>query len=527
MNRLLLLAALLTLLGAPPSAFAGGDRVDSIRELEGSGSVIRINSRSEPRTRKISFGVGKSMMIEFGYDLRDVLVADPERVDAVVQTSNRVFLIAKKAGQTNAFFFDANGDRVLTLEISVGADLAGIDDLLHRLIPGSSIKTEIAGGAIILTGTVRTPTDSNRAAQIATRFAGSSNEFKSNSSSAAGSGTAGTGILANSMQSSEGEANSRVINLLAVEAEEQVMLRVVVAEVQRTMLKQFGVNLGAVINAGNFQTAILSANGLPLTGGTLGMLPLPGVSTDGTSLGLVGDSVGNDLTGNSGAMGFQNIGRSQLSHAIRAMERDGLIKTLAEPNLTAISGEPAKFLAGGEVPFVTGIDRETGTRTVEYKEFGVQLAFTPVVMSEGRISLKIDTAVSEIAEFVGGNPVLNKRQARTTVELPSGGSLALAGLISEDTRQNIDGFPGIKEIPILGTLFRSRDFIKKETELVVIVTPYTVRPTARPQLSRPLDGLGDAADREANFLGHVNKIYGRGNALPAGDLKGDYGYIVE
>ncbi len=529
--------AAVTLLALTPSMGSAQEPQYTARQIEQNGSVLKINSRGEARTRKLALGTGKSMMIEFGFELRDVLVADPDRVDAVVQTSNRVFLIAKKSGQTNAFFFDANGDRVLTLEIAVGADLAGIDDILNRLIPGSRIKTEIAGSAIVLTGTVRSPADSNRASTIASQFSSTTTSFTSDSRGPASS-TAGP----QTQREGGGKGtDGGVINLLSVEAEEQVMLRVVVAEVQRNMLKQFGVNLGAVINAGNFTTAILAANGLPLTGSTLGNCPYRELSL------LLHRHLADELDcatarhsaqrheqrrrwncrqlGHRPASGQH--GNDQITHAIRALERDGLVKTLAEPNLTAISGESAKFLAGGEIPFVTGIDATTGTRTVEYKEFGVQLSFTPVVLTEGRISLKIDTAVSEIADFVGGSPVINKRQARTTVELPSGGSLALAGLISEDTRQNIDGFPGLKEMPVLGTLFRSRDFIKKETELVVIVTPYTVRPTARKELSRPLDGLGDAADREANFLGHVNKIYGRGSAMPPGDLKGDYGYIVE
>ena len=487
--------AAVTLVALAPTMGAAQEPQYTARQIEQNGSVLKINSRGEARTRKLALGTGKSMMIEFGFELRDVLVADPDRVDAVVQTSNRVFLIAKKSGQTNAFFFDANGDRVLTLEIAVGADLAGIDDILNRLIPGSRIKTEIAGSAIVLTGSVRSPADSNRASTIASQFASTTASFTSDSRGPASS-TAGpkTDAAESKGKGSEGG----VINLLSVEAEEQVMLRVIVAEVQRNMLKQFGVNLGAVINAGNFTTAILAANGLPLTGNTLGNIGVPGIVPATGNLINNLDPLGSGSVGTSGIAGKWAAGNDQITQAIRALERDGLVKTLAEPNLTAISGEPAKFLAGGEIPFVTGIDATTGTRTVEYKEFGVQLSFTPVVLTEGRISLKIDTAVSEIADFVGGSPVINKRQARTTVELPSGGSL-----------------------------FRSRDFIKKETELVVIVTPYTVRPTARKELSRPLDGLGDAADREANFLGHVNKIYGRGSAMPPGDLKGDYGYIVE
>ena len=224
-------------------------------------------------------------------------------------------------------------------------------------------------------------------------------------------------------------------------------------------------------------------------------------------------------------------GNTQLAAALRAMERDGLVRTLAEPNLTAVSGETAKFLAGGEYP-IPVVD-SNGKLSVTFKEFGVGLAFTPVVLSEGRISLKIETEVSELTDAGAVTltsitiPALKKRQAKSTVELPSGGSLALAGLISEDTRQNIDGFPGLKDVPVLGTLFRSRDFTKKETELVVIVTPYIVRPTARQNLARPDDGLAPASDLKANFLGHLNRVYGRGRELPPGDLKGDYGFIVE
>ena len=235
--------------------------------------------------------------------------------------------------------------------------------------------------------------------------------------------------------------------------------------------------------------------------------------------------------GNSGIDGGYSSGEVGITHAIRALERDGLVKTLAEPNLTAISGEAAKFLAGGEYP-VPVVDSD-GKLSVQYKEFGVGVAFTPTVLSEGRISLKIETEVSELTnngsvQLSGLSiPALKKRQAKSTVELPSGGSMALAGLISDDTRQNIDGLPGMKDVPILGTLFRSRDFIKQETELVVMVTPILVKPVARQELARPLDGLGEASDMKANFLGHLNRVYGGGSAAPVGDLKGDYGVIVE
>jgi pilus assembly protein CpaC len=480
-------------------------------------SVIRISERDPlPVTKGIRLGRNKSVVIELPRDLRDVVVSAPEIVDAVVQSTNRVHLIGKnKPGQANAFFFDSNGEQVLTLEISVEHDTSVLDALFRRLIPGSSIKAEILNETVILTGSVRNPVDSSRASDIASRFI----------------------VSPDAQQNARHE--KKVINMLAVEGEEQVMLRVTVAEVQRSLLKQFGINLAADINAGNFVTSVMTSNALPLTAAAgLGTLPIPGFNPTIDDKNMCAGvtcmySTGptKDTFGNSGTISNWQGGSQRISQAVRALERDGLIKTLAEPNLTAVSGEAAKFLAGGEYPIPVVDDK--GSVSVIYKEFGIGLAFTPIVLSEGRISLKIETEVSELTNQGAVSlsnisiPALKKRQAKSTVELPSGGSLAIAGLISEDTRQNIDGLPGIKNLPVLGTLFRSRDFIKQETELVVIVTPYTVRPTARANLARPIDGLADPTDMRANFLGHLNRVYGRSTAPPSGGLKGDYGFIVE
>jgi len=479
-------------------------------------SVLRIKeSDGLPHTRAIRLARNKAMMIELPRDLRDVMVSSPDIMDAVVQSANRVHLIGKKVGQSNAFFYDANGEQILTLEVSIEQDTAVLDALLRRLIPGSSVKAEILNDTVILTGSVRNPIDSNRAADIASRF------------------------MVQPNPDNDQRSKMKVINMLAVEGEEQVMLRVTVAEVQRSLLKQMGVNLGAAINAGTFSTQLLTANALPLTAAAgLGGLPVPGVSAikdaDNACAGTTcfyNDGPTKDTFGNSGLTGGWGGNKFSINHAIRALERDGLIRTLAEPNLTTVSGEAAKFLAGGEYP-IPMVDA-TGQVTVVYKEFGVGLAFTPQVLSEGRISLKIETEVSELSSQGAVQlanlsiPALKKRQAKSTVELPSGGSLALAGLLKEDVRQNIDGFPGLKDVPVLGTLFRSRDYIREETELVVIVTPYVVKPTARKELARPVDGLTEATDMKANFLGHLNRIYGKGQAQPIGDLKGDYGFIVE
>ncbi len=524
----LMVAVSIALVLPAPVALAGGDAPQQARgaqrdvQIESShNSILLIKEGDLPATKPVRLGLNKAMVIELPRDLRDVMVSSPEVADAVVQSSNRVHIIGKKIGQSNAFFFDSNGEQILTVEISVEHDTAVLDSLFKRLLQGSNIKSETLNETVILTGSVRNPMDSNRASDIASRF-----------------------IVTNKPDDDK-RNKMKVINMLSVEAEEQVMLRVVVAEVQRSLMKQMGINLSANINAGNFVTSLLTSNSLPLTAAAgLGGLPIPGLGTKGlqpgdtADCGTAGilcnwnDGPSDGVFGNSGTSGRWNAGGSQIGHAIRMLERDGLIKTLAEPNLTAISGESAKFLAGGEYP-IPVVD-SSGKLTVEYKEFGIGVAFTPTVMSEGRISLKIESEVSELTNVGSVQlqqltiPALKKRQANSTVELPSGGSLAMAGLISDDVRQNVDGVPGLKDLPMLGTLFRSRDFIKQETELVVIVTPLLVKAVARQDLARPLDGLGEATDMKANFLGHLNRVYGQGGSTaPAGDLKGDYGFIVE
>ena len=480
-------------------------------------STIRLTERDGfPVQRGVKLGRNKSMLVEISRDLRDVIVSNPEIMDAVVQSSNRVYLIGKKVGQSNVFFFDANGEQIATFEVVIEQDTTALDSLFSRLIPGSRIKAEMLNDTVILTGQVRNPSDSSRAADIASRF-----------------------VVSPAPDVNE-RHKAKVINLLQVEAEEQVMLRVTVAEVERSVLKQFGVNIGASINSGNFTTDLLTENALPLTVGLgLGKLPIPGIGT-GSGTGCQasgalcnynagpGGSYGNSGTTGTG-LGGKNL---HFSHAMRMLERDGLVRTLAEPNLTAVSGETAKFLAGGEFPIPVSVYQ--GQTSVTFKEFGIGVAFTPIVLSEGRINLKIETEVSELSDagsvILSGTtiPALKKRQAKSTVELPSGGTLAMAGLISEDTRKNIEGFPGLKDLPVLGTLFRSQDYVKRETELVILVTPYVVKPGARKDFARSTDGLAAASDLKSNLLGHMNRVYGKNVPTnPDGGLKGDVGFIVD
>ena len=319
--------------------------------------------------------------------------------------------------------------------------------------------------------------------------------------------------------------------MLTVEGREQVLLKVSVVEMERNIVKQFGVDLGALVNSGSFAFAALSK------------LPFP-VNTQGG--GLIAPFIPNPAGADPGGLGTpsgvtsgcgrrrrpMDVGENRVQTVLRALEQDGLLHTLAEPNLTAISGETANFLAGGEFPIP--IAQQLGTISVEFKKFGIGLAFTPVVMSEGRISLKVSTEVSELSNqgaVVLSNitiPALKVRRAETVVELPSGGSLVMAGLLSDQSKQALSGYPGLKSLPVLGTLFRSRDYLKNETELVVLVTPYVVKPVARQELAQPDDGFGWASDVNTDLLGQINRVYGRNpERAPVGHFDGDVGFIVE
>ena len=453
-------------------------------------SFLRISAKDAKKGPKfVKIGLGKSMVLELPKPVRDVLVSNPKLMDAVVHTSNRIYLIGLKVGQANAFFFDRDGAQILTLEVSVEQDMTPVMKLLKRLIPGSNIQLESINDNVVMTGSVRTPAQSNRASDIVGRFI--------------------------AKDGAEKEGAKRVVNMLAVEAREQVMLKVRVVEMNREIIKQLGVDIGAVATAGSTTFSLLSNTPFSALGKAViegGILP--GGATSGNGFGL--------------SSATKNFSISQI---IKAMERNGMTRTLAEPNLTAISGETAKFHAGGEFPIPVATDNNA--ISVEWKKFGVLLNFTPVVLSEGRISLQIKSEVSELSQEgaiqVGGItlPGIATRNAESTVELPSGGSLMMAGLISERTRQAVNGLPGLKNLPVLGTLFRSRDYVKQESELVILVTPYIVKPVSAHKLVTPDVGYADASDAKANLLGHFNRVYGRRGRMPRGRQHGDYGFIVE
>jgi len=486
MGCLAVLAALVCA-GLPASAPANGrDRavVQAITE-PGHRSLLRIGPEGPfPVTRKVTLGVDKSMLIELPVDLENVLVSNPEIVDAVVQTRRQVYLLAKDAGEVNAFFIAPNGQKVLLLEIAVMRDLSTLTDTLHRLLPGSKINVEAMGDNLVLTGSVVNPIDANRAAELAMRFI-------------------------------KKKADS-VVNMLTVAppAKEQVLLKVKVAEMQRDAIRRLGVSMPRIggvasqIAAGNLTFFKILNNAFPVTSPTV---PI----------------------GQAGSQTFVNwsSGGTDITAVIDALERTGLIRTLAEPNLTALSGEKATFLAGGEFPIPIASDNNT--ITIQFKKFGVSTGFKPVVLSDGRISLSISAEVSELSTegaITTGTlvvPALKTRSAETTLEMPSGATLAMAGLLSDETRQSVEGVPGLKTLPILGQLFRSNDYRRRETELVILVTPYLATHMSPRDAGSPDEGFAPASDLKSLFFGHLNRIYGPPGREPAGRYEGDFGFIVE
>ena len=479
-----------------------------------------------PATRRIKLGLNKSMFVELPREVRDVMVSNPKKLDAVLQTSTRAYVIGNDAGEANVFFNDKDGNQILTLEVTVERDLSGLSDLLNRLLPNSKIHVEAVSGSVVLSGTVTSPLDATRAGEIANSVIGVDASAPPTTSTSSSTGVGAIGVGTSSASTTSPTAAGQVINMITVEGREQVLLKVSVVEMERNIIKQFGIDLNALISSGNFAFAALSDLPFPINSSGKGILA-PFIPSPQAPL------LATPTVSNTSGFGAQwTSGPSHVQSVLRALEEDGLLHTLAEPNLTAISGETANFLAGGEFPIP--VSGQFGQISVEFKKFGVGLSFTPVVMSEGRISLKVSTEVSELTNVgavqTGGFiiPALKVRRAETVVELPSGGSMVMAGLLSDQSKQALSGYPGLKNLPVLGTLFRSRDFQKDETELVVIITPYVVKAVPRQQLAQPDQGFGWASDVDSDLMGQMNRVYGRNpERAPVGKFDGDVGFIVD
>lgn len=464
MRKLIYIVAALALVASATQSLAGGKEDDA--------RIVTVSTHAGAAAHEhLTLALDKAAIVQLDTDARDVLVSNPSIVDAVVRTPRRIFLLANKTGQTNAFFFDGAGRQILSIDIRVERDVTDLSTMMRADLPDSTIHAAALNDNIVLTGTVANEADSKRASDLAGRFVGDP---------------------------------TKVVNMLKIAAGDQVMLRVRVAEVQRDIAKQLGLDVTAAANAAGVPIVAATSNPFGLLGRAI---------AEGS--GLQFGSIGTDP---------QHPSPNNVQGILKALETVGLVHTLAEPNLTAVSGETAKFLAGGEFPVPAGRDSQ-GNVSVTFKQFGVGLAFTPVVMSPNRISLQISTEVSQLTNsgaftMSGGSsvtengqtvtapsvtiPALSMRRAETTIELPSGGSFAIAGLLQHTTKQQIDAFPGLKDMPVLGALFRSRDFEQNETELVILVSAYLVDPVSHKQIALPTDGFVPPAEAEADLLGHLN-----------------------
>ena len=440
--------------------------------------------------RRLNLGSGKSVIIDLPRDAAEIFVANPKVANAVVRSARKLYIIAADGGQTSIFAMDAQGRQIAAIEITVGRDVGELQRILRTAMPNSNIVPRTVDETIILTGTVESASEAQKAMDIA-------NGFLSPQSAAgtATGGTAGTGKL---------------INSLVIRGRDQVMLKVTISEVQRQVLKQLGVRSGTA------------------TGGW-------GTFTMQNPFGLsLQDFSSNALT-------LGSAGSNGITATLQAYERYGVARVLAEPTVTAISGETAKFTAGGELPVPqsqTCTPSITGTLTcttgIAFKTYGVTLNFTPVVLAEGRILLRIATEVTEVDQTQSFSfqsisvPAFQTRKNETSVELPSGGSIVSAGLLQTTTRQVINGLPGLMNLPVLGTLFRSRDYQRQESELMIVVTPYIAKVTGPNDIARPADGYADASDPQSWLLGRVNRLYSTtSNPQAIKGFKGTFGFIID
>ena len=459
---------------ATPAHAQGGDELLSV----GQGDALQ----------RVNLGVNKSLVIDLPRDAFDILVANPAIADAVTRSARRIYLFGRQVGETNIFVFGENGEPIANIDLQVERDVSSLEGDLERFIPGSDIEVEIVNDNVVLSGAVLTPQDANRATQLAEAF------------------------LSSDVNQGDNGEDSGIINLLTIAGEDQVTLKLTVAEVQRSIVKQLGITL-----SGGVQTARLG---------------------DGRGLGNLSATAGgafNTAAGQFGVGGDVSVGdfNARLDATLTALRQTGSIRTLAEPVLTAVSGESAEFRVGGAIAVrVREEDDDDGDVSfrIDTIDFGVEMEFKPVVLSSGRISINLGTVVSE--PVPGGTDGINslftlrERVARTTVEVPSGGSFMIAGLINDSVRQSVIETPGLSQLPIIGSLFRSRDFKRDETEMVVIATPYLVRPVPPSALQRPDDNFHPANDTKGFLLGRINRIYGNRKA-PDAPFHGNVGFVYK
>jgi pilus assembly protein CpaC len=447
----------------------------------------------------LSLTLGKADILNLPDGVSDVLVANPTIVDVQAVQSNRLYAVGLNIGDTNIIVLDAKGNILKRIDIHVTYDLKAIQSMIEKLFPDEQAQVRAVHDQVVLTGTVSSPEVAARISNMVGHYVGDLQDL-----------------------GGDHAIDELISNLLEVRGEQQVMLQVKIVEAERSVIKEFGVN--TLLN----DTDELSVSTL------WGSEPYSSTGGKGTSVGF-GGSTGLTLSQDAIGVGSAIIGTGvsgigTLGLFLSALEEENLINVLAEPNLTAVSGQQAGFLAGGEFPIPSGRD-QYGNITIEYREFGVSLNFKPVVMSDKRISLQLNTEVSSLDNANGVTlselvvPGLDIRRAETTIEIPSGGSLMIAGLLQSQSAEGLKGLPGIKDTPVLGDLISSDSFTRDETELVVIVTGYLVEPYGEKNDSEelPKKKQGRLATIFSDNIRRTYKLEDNQTFVKAGS----YGYIVD
>ncbi|HEU4877725.1 MAG TPA: type II and III secretion system protein family protein [Sphingomicrobium sp.] len=417
-------------------------------------------AQSARPSETLSLSQNTGTLVRLSSPMSDVFVANDSIADVQVRSSTQLYVFGKSAGETTVYATNKAGQTVYAANVRVGTNIGSVGEMLHLAMPDASIQATPMNNLVLLTGTVASPDDVSEAQRLVQAYVG---------------------------------ANTQVVSRIRSATPLQVTLKVRIAEVSRSLVRQIGVNLLSTDTTSGFQAGVLQGSGI--------FLPEPGGDSKGAGS-VLRNVVGSTLSARGKLFGLDVLGTLDLA------ESDGLVSTLAEPNLTALSGETASFLAGGEYPIP--VSQGQGGISIEYKSYGVGLAFTPVVLADGRISMRVRPEVSELSAEgsvrINGTtvPALTTRRAETTIELGSGQSMMIAGLLRNSNANNVDKAPFLGDLPILGALFRSTKYKRAETELVVIVTPYLVRPVSN-QLALPTDGYRAPNAGEMVFGGHTYK----------------------
>jgi len=418
-------------------------------------------------TTQVLLSVGEGQMINLPRSVASVWTSNPKVADVYVNNSRQINVFGKDAGQATVIATAADGSVVYGANVRVNQNISSINEILRETMPESTINVRTIGQVAVMNGTVASPQDAAQA-EMLVRAA------------------LNPGV---DVTKQDAVLNIVPVNRLKVATPLQVTLKVRIAEINRSVLKQMGVNLLASDPTSGFKFGLAQGGGI--------FLPAPGGDGKGAGT-VIRNVIGSTLSGSTKLFGLDLIASLDIA------ANDGVVSMLAEPNLTALSGETASFLAGGEFPIP--VSQSLGAVTIEYKQYGVGLAFTPVVLGDGRISMRVRPEVSQLSDAgsvtLNGYvvPALTTRRAETTVELGSGQSFMIAGLLQNTANNSINKAPFLGDIPVLGALFRSTKFQKQETELVVIVTPYLVRPVST-QLAAPTDGYRVPDDVQRDFLG--------------------------